>query len=425
MIDRVELSRFKGIESANIDISTLTILIGPNGSGKSSILQFLLLIKQSLFQQSINLNGKEINLGTISDLMFFKNQDESFSFTLVGKSNSTKYELKYKSKPKNYDFEWSYDINIDFDIFGKFMIQRNYDRAPIVDRGQIGNKNYRIDYHINTWFIPTIEVSGQPNIAPNSSNNIFELDIGEIRTKFEDLTHNITYIRDLSHIYSILALRGFANYSQELANQSLKEPRRIYLENIIQNHSDIYSSLAYNEELSNKISDWLQKIFDKSLKAKLVENKQIILESSPDNDNIYFNIINEGFGLNQIIYLLTQLALTPNDSHLLIEEPEIHLHPKAQVKLLRVLIDEAKIKNIKLILTTHSEHLVYESLAMLNQNILSTDDLSINAFIKGEKGFITKKLEPDEHGLLNEPIPDFFDVDVDTYKKFLNSIMKK
>ena len=66
-----------------------------------------------------------------------------------------------------------------------------------------------------------------------------------------------------------------------------------------------------------------------------------------------------GFGVSQILPVLTLCAYTPQGSTLILEHPEIHLHPKAQAGLADVFIDVIKTRNVQIILESHSEHLLH------------------------------------------------------------------
>ena len=69
------------------------------------------------------------------------------------------------------------------------------------------------------------------------------------------------------------------------------------------------------------------------------------------------NIVSEGFGANSLIMLLLQLVSADKGATVMIEEPEIHLHPKAQAELASVLAEVALEEDKQVIMTTHSEHI--------------------------------------------------------------------
>ena len=84
------------------------------------------------------------------------------------------------------------------------------------------------------------------------------------------------------------------------------------------------------------------------------------------------NIVGEGFGTNALIQLLLQLITSQKGATVLIEEPEIHLHPKAQADLAEVMADTAKVEDKQIIMTTHSEHLVERLLLLVAEGTADT-----------------------------------------------------
>lgn len=88
MIRALQLHNFKCFEDQLIDLQALTLLSGLNGTGKSTVLQSLLLLRQS-FQQGrlpdvgLSLNGDLARIGTASDALFMDAKDDHIGFDLV------------------------------------------------------------------------------------------------------------------------------------------------------------------------------------------------------------------------------------------------------------------------------------------------------------------------------------------------------
>src|ERR1035438_10796131 len=75
MLLRIQLANFKAFCNQHLSLAPLTLLTGLNGSGKSSLLQALLVLRQSwelgyLARHRLALNGKYVSLGTFRDLLF-------------------------------------------------------------------------------------------------------------------------------------------------------------------------------------------------------------------------------------------------------------------------------------------------------------------------------------------------------------------
>jgi len=72
-----------------------------------------------------------------------------------------------------------------------------------------------------------------------------------------------------------------------------------------------------------------------------------------------------GFGISQVLPVLVQCFYAPANSILFIEQPELHLHPKAQSNLADLFIEvissreDRQDRNIQLVIETHSEHFLH------------------------------------------------------------------
>ena len=114
------------------------------------------------------------------------------------------------------------------------------------------------------------------------------------------------------------------------------------------------------------------------------------------DESLISELINEGFGINQTIYLLTKV-LRPEASVLLIEESEIHLHPTAQSKLIEALVKIVENENKTLIISTHSERIISSLFSLVVESKISHNQMEhvIYAKKKGEELlFKNRRLTP-------------------------------
>jgi predicted ATPase len=119
-------------------------------------------------------------------------------------------------------------------------------------------------------------------------------------------------------------------------------------------------------------------------------------------------ITDVGFGVSQILPVITLCYYVPNDSTLLIEQPEIHLHPKVQAGLADVFIDAITNKNIHIILESHSEHLLRRLQRRIAEQDFEHKDASLYFCepIEGESHL--RKLEMDLFGNIRNWPENFF-----------------
>ena len=188
-----------------------------------------------------------------------------------------------------------------------------------------------------------------------------------------------------------------------------------------QQENDTATTLAYSRSLESRISSLLERVTSVGLRADIVLNQDVeVMALSAVGD---VNIVSEGFGSNALILLLMQLTSAVTGATVLIEEPEIHLHPKAQAELASVLAEEAKAEKKQLIMTTHSEHILGRLLTLVAEKELSKEDLAIYTFEKDKEGVCTARaIEVTEDGRVIGGLKDFFDTDLAELDRYIRSL---
>jgi predicted ATPase len=136
-------------------------------------------------------------------------------------------------------------------------------------------------------------------------------------------------------------------------------------------------------------------------------------------------ITDVGFGVSQILPVITLCYYVPEGSTLIIEQPEIHLHPKVQAGLADVFIDAIEKKNIRIILESHSEHLLRRLQRRIAEERFSSDS-SVLYFCESVNGeSVLKKLEIDLYGnILNWP-QNFFGDEMEELAAMSEAIYKR
>lgn len=187
--------------------------------------------------------------------------------------------------------------------------------------------------------------------------------------------------------------------------------------------------LLYNlgKQEKNKFSKWVQKNFGFNIFTKLEGGHVSIYIRHTDND-VPINIVDTGFGYSQILPIIVQLwilsdktttrpnYLQSNEYILVIEQPELHLHPAMQGKLVDLFaktLHAAKKSNInlKLIIETHSDHIVNRIGYLINKKLYNFNDKLTNILIftkKNEYESNVKKVSYDEDGYLQNWPVGFF-----------------
>ena len=119
-----------------------------------------------------------------------------------------------------------------------------------------------------------------------------------------------------------------------------------------------------------------------------------------------------GFGVSQILPLLVLLYYVPEGSTVLIEQPEIHLHPAVQSGLADVMLDVAKNRDVQVIVESHSEHLMRRLQRRVAEEEASSEDVKLY-FVSTKQGVAqASDLELNEWGEIEKWPDKFFGDDV-------------
>lgn len=129
-----------------------------------------------------------------------------------------------------------------------------------------------------------------------------------------------------------------------------------------------------NPFLLEKVNEWLSHFGHKIEIQRIHESVFQILEVSK---KAKMEITNVGFGLSQILPVLVEPIIANQGDVVIIQQPEIHLHPKAQSILADYFIWVAKTKDITLFIETHSEYLLRRLRRRIAEGVNSKDDLAI------------------------------------------------
>ena len=184
------------------------------------------------------------------------------------------------------------------------------------------------------------------------------------------------------------------------------------------------TNLIYGSSYGERLSHLSKRVTGTGLQADTVPVRAIEVKSLAPAGAV--NIVAEGFGANSLIQLLYQLIVAEKGATVLMEEPEIHLHPKAQAELAEVLADTAKAEDKQIIMTTHSEHLLSRLLTLVAEKKLTRDQLAICAFEKDDKGeCFASEIEVTDLGQVTGGLTGVFDANLAEMDRYIKALQTK
>ena len=116
------------------------------------------------------------------------------------------------------------------------------------------------------------------------------------------------------------------------------------------------------------------------------------------------NLMDVGYGVSQILPILVDI-LSTNDTQFILQQPEVHLHPRAQAELASLFVNSVNSANNRFLIETHSDFFINRVRINVKQGKISADDVSILYFEPTDESVKIHNLYLDENGNL-EGAPD-------------------
>ena len=384
MIRSLRIQNFKGWkDTGTIKMAPLTVFFGSNSSGKSSIGHFLMLLKQSAAssdRRAIFFAGNDespvdvgtpkqyIYKGNLIDGLSYSYQWDADSFRLASFNASTiSFDSRIASEEKNSNLEIQstrYIVKDDQGLEFTIGMEKN-SKAQSKNRAfTVKCENYELVRNQGRgWGCPSpFKFYGFPDeaLAYYKNSEILQ----ELNLQQESLFSKIYYLGPLrkkaKRIYvwdgskpesvgydGSQAVNAYLSASEDKEghyNFSAKARKKSFQELIAAMLTKM--GLVYDFKVE-RVADFRQE-FDVKVRVKKYSE--------------WTDILDVGTGISQVLPVLIQIFYAPPGSIIIMEQPELHLHPSAQAGLADVVIDavrcryEAEKRNIQLIIETHSEH---------------------------------------------------------------------
>jgi len=496
MINEISLKNFKGFKNLDqLKFKPVTILCGVNSSGKSSILQSILLAKQTVESQNPNqtllLNGRFVHLGTFENIIFSKNPNKpvslNFSFNTMTGEGRERVPLPFLLRgflPQVNRDQQIASINIKYKISLMIADKENglhTVRNPVVSQ-------YSFDVRAETMKGKTIQgASVELNLVEDSTFNYIWRNLGTFDLEFDDESTTeetysgedlvvchfgnlsprmlrpkkeieeedtpkrfpdffwIHFIREiLRTIFSTYTYLGPLReepsrryiYEDEVVEIGIKGENAAYIYQRDQNKR-IFNHSFYNKNqetfkkikittLSNAVHEWMSAMGIKDFQPEpLQEIIYLNLDSSMTTDT-RVNIADVGFGVSQIFPIILEGLRMPESNTLLLEQPEIHLHPNLQMQMADFFLSLA-LSDKSVIVETHSDHIVNRLVRRIveDENNQYRDLIGIYFFKPTKEGAVFEEIEIDENrGIINWP-DDFFDQTASEQEKIILAGLEK
>ena len=122
----------------------------------------------------------------------------------------------------------------------------------------------------------------------------------------------------------------------------------------------------------------------------------------------WVHLTDVGFGVSQVLPVLVLLAYVDEGSTVLLEQPEIHLHPAVQAGLADIIIEAATVRRVQVIIESHSEHLLKRLQRRVAERTLDADEVALYFCDSDRDASRISELELNMFGEIGNWPEDFF-----------------
>ncbi len=432
MITQIEIENFKCFKNrVSFPLGKLTLLTGVNGRGKSTLLQSLLLMRQSIEHDEntdkILLNGSCVNLNTFNDI---RNRDISLKNPVV-----IRYYFKSKISVRHLNLknqENSTEVILKSDI--QYHLIENPEDDMVAQICKINLYSELIE-NINVNTSKNLYSFSEVYTLLNNKEKLFVSQNPDKVTRYTKL-FNLKTEQSIKCPYSLgtfdirdLYLYIFFDNFHYISADRIG-PKDFYPKSTLDKFPNVgargefTANLLYKKQgdlvddklclgedaktLITQTEAWLSKIFG-GAKLEIPSSQSSILEllfnTSASKDR--FKPANVGFGFHSVLPIIVSGLIAKEGEILIVENPEIHLHPRAQSELTKFL---AKVSScgVQVLVESHSDHILNGLRIAVLDKIINSEDLSILYFQNDlENPVVQIPVQPD--GGIEEWPDDFFD----------------
>ncbi|MCD8105369.1 MAG: DUF3696 domain-containing protein [Lachnospiraceae bacterium] len=324
MLKDIYVKNFKCFEDFDLPLSQVNILSGMNGMGKSTMLQSILLMRQSYLQENLmkglRLNGKYVSLGNAQDILYEKAENE-----VIGLGFTT---------DENQIIRWEYQYSVDTDFL------------PTINGDGIVHCQELFGTHFT--YISAYRIEPKDLYRVQNGKELLNREFG----------NNGEFALQYLGLYGDEAVENPHVILEDRLGSSLNNQTRLWL---------------------NRISPGVSPQVVVNMQQRNAEVRYEYIEGREKTQS--YKSVNVGFGITYVLPLIVSILSAKKNDIIVIENPEAHIHPSGQ-RMLGELIARAGDGGVQLIVETHSDHILNGVRLAVKQHRISKDSIELSYFYK-------------------------------------------
>lgn len=402
MITSLRVEEFKSWrDSGDLSFARVTGFFGANSSGKTSLLQLLLMLKQTSESadrsQVLHLGDERtlVGLGVLRDVLFSHQAEGALRWRLAWSLPEGDPSLKVPDpdRPRRTLIE-ARELSFDATVLANG--ENRNGRLASMEYGLGGRrftyrasgKTARAGYELvadgeegffrrgrgrpREKLPPPVKCYGFPDeIRVGFQNAGF---LSELELAFERLMQRVTYLGPL-RAYPKREYTWAGAQPEDMGGQGER-----WVHALLASRHEGRKKDWGQRTLEGHVAWWLKKLglihsFRLEPVAEGSNLFRVVVRTSPQSSEVL--ITDVGFGVSQILPVIVLCFYAARGSTVLLEQPEIHLHPSVQAGLADVFLDAAKRRGVQIILESHSEHLLRRLQRRIAEEVINPDDVRL------------------------------------------------
>lgn len=381
-----------------VELAPITLFLGPNSAGKTSLLQVPLLLKQTFTSPDPNL---DLNLGgQPTDLVDLG----TYESLIHGNDTSRELGVGVSLLPTVDQTPDSIDYTVTYTGSGL---------AAAIQRLEFSSEGRRMATSRERGGDFTLEVDGRRFIGPVRPYRSFALSphgygrLGALGHWIQDLS--FIFQREIAHIAYLGPLRDapLRSYMWTGARPGDLGSRGERAVPALLASIDSYEGTG--QSLIENVSRWMKNL---GIADELVierHGRSRYHELFVKSEGRKTNIMDVGFGISQVLPMLVLSQFVEEGTTIIAEQPELHLHPRAQVGLADLMVEVARERKVQFLAETHSEHLFRRLQTLISEEKLGHEECRLYFVDKDENGKTQlTHLEVDKFGRVKNWPKHFF-----------------
>ncbi len=421
MLQEIRLQNFKNWRNLHLQLAPITLLLGRNGVGKSNILHALTLLKQTAddFERKLHMNlfgGRQgyVDFGGYRELIQQHNEALPLGINLKWRYNNAEHSPLPTTDPLNlsYDVVWmqhNNQINIETLAY-EVSTDGDHPLHTAIHLSRQTEHNYRYTL-AQDWALhavadnqPTSQSHKRFTTPPEScyrlpasvlmvdesaGHKAPPIELGLYNWHFEWLMSRIFYLRPIRQLP-----RRTLQWTDSM-------PTSIGLEG---QHTTavLIGSQRAGRPLLDEVRGWMVRLgLLDDLKVESVDSAGHFYEVRTTRNGYEDHLADAGFGTVHALALVTLLHKAPPESVVLLEQPDLHMHPEVQARLADLLLSIAEQRKLQLIVETHSEHLITRlqlRIAEIESAYATPENIGMYVCDANAKGSTAERLNIDTYG---------------------------